>query len=60
VTNLLLHLVKDGKLELNFEDEITKGTCVTHAGKVVNERAREMMEPAASQPSPGRGREKAS
>jgi NAD(P) transhydrogenase subunit alpha len=60
VTNLLLHLVKDGKLELNFEDEITKGTCVTHAGKVVNERAREMMEPAPSQPSPGRGREKAS
>jgi NAD(P) transhydrogenase subunit alpha len=46
VTNLLLHLVKDGKLELNFEDEITKGTCVTHGGKVVNERAQQMMEPA--------------
>ena len=43
VSNLLLHLVKDGKLELDFEDEITKGTCITHAGEVVNERAKEML-----------------
>jgi NAD(P) transhydrogenase subunit alpha len=52
VTNLLLHLVKDGKIALDFEDEITKGACVTHGGKVVNERAREMMEPARMETTP--------
>jgi NAD(P) transhydrogenase subunit alpha len=55
VTNLLLHLVKDGKVVLDFEDEITKGTCVTHAGEIVNERAREMMRSAQEQgPEPKR------
>jgi NAD(P) transhydrogenase subunit alpha len=34
VTALLLHLVKDGTLNLDFEDEITKATCVTRDGKV--------------------------
>ncbi|HXI96278.1 MAG TPA: Re/Si-specific NAD(P)(+) transhydrogenase subunit alpha, partial [Candidatus Acidoferrum sp.] len=32
VMNLLLHLVKDGAIALDFEDEITKGSCVTHGG----------------------------
>jgi NAD(P) transhydrogenase subunit alpha len=43
VTNLLQHLASNGELKLDFEDEITKGCCVTHAGQVVNERARQMM-----------------
>ncbi len=43
VTNLLLHLVSNGQLKLSFEEEITKGCCVTHNGQVVNERARQMM-----------------
>ena len=43
VTNLLQHLVSDGKLKLDFEDEITRGCCVTHAGQVVNEWARQLM-----------------
>src|SRR6266550_21736 len=30
VMNLLLHLVKDGAITLDFQDEITKGSCVTH------------------------------
>jgi NAD(P) transhydrogenase subunit alpha len=45
VYNLLTHLLKDGKVVLDFEDEITRETCVTHDGEVVNERARKMMEP---------------
>jgi NAD(P) transhydrogenase subunit alpha len=48
ITNLLHHLVRDGELKLDFEDEITRGCCVTHAGQVVNERARQMMEAAAA------------
>jgi H+-translocating NAD(P) transhydrogenase subunit alpha len=46
ITNLLHHLVADGRLKLDFEDEITRSCCVTHAGKVVNERARQMIEAA--------------
>jgi NAD(P) transhydrogenase subunit alpha len=37
----LLHLVKDGKLQLNMEDEIVRETMLTHGGEVVNARVRE-------------------
>ena len=43
VANLLLHLVKDGAITLDFTDEITKGACVTHDGEIVNERAKQMV-----------------
>jgi len=43
VANLLLHLVKDGAITLDFEDEITKGSCVTHGGEIVNERAKQLL-----------------
>ena len=35
VTSFLNHVVKEGILQLDFTDEITKGTCVTHDGKVL-------------------------
>jgi NAD(P) transhydrogenase subunit alpha len=41
VANLLLHLVKNGVLALDFADEITKAACVTHGGEIVNERAKQ-------------------
>jgi NAD(P) transhydrogenase subunit alpha len=47
VTNLLKHLAPDGELKLDFEDEITKGCCVTYGGQVVSERAQQLMESAA-------------
>src|SRR2546426_869149 len=34
ISSFLLHVVKDGALRLDFEDEITRDTCVTHAGEV--------------------------
>jgi NAD(P) transhydrogenase subunit alpha len=43
VMNLLLHLVKDGAIALDFEDEITRGSCVTHGGEIVNERAKQLL-----------------
>src|SRR3989449_9606970 len=33
ISSFLLHVVKDGALRLDFEDEITRDTCVTHAGE---------------------------
>lgn len=44
VMTLINHLVEDGELKLDFEDEITVGTCITHAGKVVQEATRKAME----------------
>ncbi len=41
VSAFLLHLVKDGKLQLNLEDEIVRETLLTRGGQVVNERVRE-------------------
>ena len=35
VTSFFNHVVKAGKLEVDFSDEIIKGTCVSHDGKVL-------------------------
>jgi NAD(P) transhydrogenase subunit alpha len=41
LTAFLLHLVKDGKLQLNADDEIVRETLLTKDGEVVNARVRE-------------------
>jgi H+-translocating NAD(P) transhydrogenase subunit alpha len=41
ITAFLLHLAKDGKLQLDFEDEIVRETLLTRDGEVVNPRVRE-------------------
>jgi H+-translocating NAD(P) transhydrogenase subunit alpha len=46
VANLLLHLVKNGVISLDFQDEITKGACVTYGGEIVNERVKQMVSAA--------------
>jgi NAD(P) transhydrogenase subunit alpha len=43
---LLLGMVKDGALNLDFEDEVTKATVITHDGAVVAEPVRKLLEPA--------------
>ena len=42
VSAFLLHLVKDGKLQLNMDDEIVRETMLTQGGEVVNARGREL------------------
>ena len=32
---------KEGKLFLNFEDDLVKGSCMTHGGELVNEKIRQ-------------------
>ena len=40
--NLLeLMLTEEGALNLDFEDEVIAGACLTHEGEIVNERAKE-------------------
>ena len=41
LTAFLQHLVKDGKLQLNLDDEIVRETLLTKDGEVVNGRVRE-------------------
>jgi NAD(P) transhydrogenase subunit alpha len=40
VSELLGELVKDGALALDFDDDVVKGACITHAGEIVNEAVR--------------------
>jgi NAD(P) transhydrogenase subunit alpha len=40
---LQLIINKEGVMNLNFEDDIVKGTVVTHGGEVVNERVKALL-----------------
>ncbi len=37
---------EEGELRLNFEDDIVKGTCITHAKEIYNERVKSIIEKA--------------
>jgi len=43
LTTLVLLMVKEGKLELDLEDEVIRDTMVTHDGAVTNARVKEAM-----------------
>lgn len=36
---------EEGEFSLNFDDDIVKGTCITHEGEIVNERVRSIIQP---------------
>ncbi len=39
VTNYLLHLLNEGRLNLDLDDELTRGPLVTHQGEILHEPA---------------------
>jgi H+-translocating NAD(P) transhydrogenase subunit alpha len=42
--NFLKLIISDkGELVLDFKDDIVKGTCITHAGEIVNDRLKSLM-----------------
>lgn len=43
ISTLLQYMVKDGELQLNFEDEVIGSTCVTHAGEIRNQRVKDVL-----------------
>jgi NAD(P) transhydrogenase subunit alpha len=49
LTTFLAHLVQDGSLQLDLEDEITAGTLLTNAGRVVNERVAALLAAAGGE-----------
>ncbi len=46
ISSLLLNMVKDGALHLDFEEEVTKATVITHGGAVVSEAVAKLLAPA--------------
>ena len=42
VSNFLLNMVKEGKVNLNMQDDIISNTLVTEGGEIVNARIREV------------------
>jgi len=47
----LTYMGKDGKLQMNMQDEITRETLVTHGGEIVNTRVREFFKLPALAPA---------
>jgi len=46
ISALLLNMVKDGALNLDFEEEVTKATVITHGGAVLSEAVQKLLAPA--------------
>ena len=44
---LKLIITKEGAMNLNWEDDLVKGTCITHDGKITNERILSFTSPSA-------------
>ena len=47
ISALLLGMVKDGNLNVDFEDEVTRSTVISHGGAVLSEAVKKLLEPAA-------------
>ena len=43
ILNLISYLNKEGKVELNLEDEIVKGSLITYKGEIINSRVKELL-----------------
>lgn len=46
ISELLKSMVRDGSLHLDFEEEVTKATVITHAGAVASEPVKKLLAPA--------------
>jgi NAD(P) transhydrogenase subunit alpha len=46
ISTLLLGMIKDGSLHLDFEDEVTKATVITKDGAVIADPVKKLLEPA--------------
>jgi NAD(P) transhydrogenase subunit alpha len=44
VQSLIELMVEDGRLELDFDDEVIAGACIVREGEIVNERARALVD----------------
>ena len=47
ISALLLHLLNEGQLAIDLDDEIQSGVVITHAGSVVHEATSKLLTPDA-------------
>ena len=47
ISSLLLGMIEDGALHLDFEDEVTQSTVITHDGAILSDPVKKLLEPAA-------------
>jgi len=40
---LKLLVSKEGELQINMDDKVVKGTCITHQGEIINERVKDII-----------------
>ena len=43
VLNFLKLILNEGKINLNFEDDLVKGTCITHNKEIINQKLKESL-----------------
>jgi len=43
ILNFLQLVTKEGQINLNWDDDLVKGSCITHDGEVVNERVKSLV-----------------
>ncbi|MEE9450036.1 MAG: Re/Si-specific NAD(P)(+) transhydrogenase subunit alpha [Ignavibacteriaceae bacterium] len=43
ILSLVTHIAKEGKVELNLEDEIVQGSLITNNGEVIHQRIKELL-----------------
>lgn len=60
IQTLLKHLIKDGAINLDFTDEITRGATITHGGKVVHEATAKALGIEVADPTPAASKPAAS
>jgi NAD(P) transhydrogenase subunit alpha len=51
---LINHLLKDGEVNIDFDDEITRGATITHGGKVVHEATAKALGIEVAAPEPAK------
>jgi H+-translocating NAD(P) transhydrogenase subunit alpha len=54
IQTLVKHLVKDGAIGLDFDDEITRGATITHGGKIVHEATAKALGIEVAPPAPAK------
>ena len=46
VNFLQLIIDKEANLNLNWEDDLVKGACITHNGEIINDRVKSILSPS--------------
>jgi len=43
ILNFMQLIIRDGELNINFDDDLVKGTCIAFGGKITNEKVASLL-----------------